>query len=133
MCLWGAGARNFFHQFHDVKLLCVSGGGGGVCNVIAIFVNSSSCVSGGGGLHFYQSFTWMCSNVCLRHDKPNKTSDFRLYTHSCSSEARGVHKGCRKGAKRVLEPAFQQKGVCVENPGKWTIPHKSENEPPKGA
>ena len=56
--------------------------GGGVCIVITIFLNSSSCVCGGGELHFYQTFTWMCSNVGPQHDMPNQTSDFRLYTHS---------------------------------------------------
>ena len=59
---------------------------GGVCTVITIFLNSSSCVCVGGGgaalLHFYQTFAWMCSNVGPQHDMPNQTSDFRLYTHS---------------------------------------------------
>ena len=42
-------------------------------------------------------------------------------------------KGCNKGAQRVLEPPFQQKGGGVENPAKRTVSDKSENQPPKGA
>ena len=83
MCLWGAGILHFYHHFGDVKLLCVSGGGGGVLHCYHLFPELKFlCVWGGGGLHFYHTFTWMCSNVGLRHDMPNQTSDFRLYTHS---------------------------------------------------
>ena len=81
----GGGVLHFYPHF-PVKLLCVLGGGG-VCFVITIFPNSSSCVCGGGGaalLHFYETFAWMCSNVGPQHDMPNQTSDFILYTHSCS-------------------------------------------------
>ena len=74
----GGGVMYFYPHF-PVKLLCVLGG---VCTVITIFLNLSSCVFGGGGLHLYQTFTWMCSNVGPQHNMPNKTSDFRLYTHS---------------------------------------------------
>ena len=80
----GGGVLHFYPHF-PVKLLCVFGGGG-VCTVITIFLNPSSCVCvwGGGAalLHFYQTFAWMCSNVGPQHDMPNQTSDFRLYTHS---------------------------------------------------
>ena len=47
--------------------------------------------------------------------------------------AQRAHKGCKKGAERVLEPTFQQKGGGVENPAKRTVSDKSENQPPKGA
>ena len=40
------------------------------------------CVYGEGGLHFYQTFPWMCFNLGPRHDMPNQTSDFTLYTDS---------------------------------------------------
>ena len=65
-------------------------GGGGVCTVITIFLNSSSCVCGGGVAHLYQTFTWMCSNVGPQHDMPNQTSDFRLYTHSWGGVGRAL-------------------------------------------
>ena len=73
------GVLHLYPHF-PVKLLCVLGGG--VYTVITIFLNPSSCVCVGGGAHFYQTFTWMCSNVDPQHDMPNQTSDFRLYTHS---------------------------------------------------
>ena len=43
-----------------------------------------------------------------------------------------AHKGCEKGAARVLEPPFQQKGGGCRKSGK-TVSDKSENQPPKGA
>ena len=83
----GGGVLHLYPHF-PMKLLCVLGGGLHCDNHFPEL--KFLCVCGGAGaalLHFYQTFAWMCSNVGPQHDMPNRTLDFRLYTHSCSSHA----------------------------------------------
>ena len=81
MWSWGARVLHFCHH-SPLKLLCVSRGGGGGLHCYHHFPELKFLCVCGGGVHFYQTFTWMCSNVGLRHNMLNQTSDFRLYTHS---------------------------------------------------
>ena len=76
----GAGVLHLYHHFL-VKLLCVLERG---LHCYHHFPELKFLWGGGGGgLHFYRTFTWMCCNVGPQHDMPNQTSDVRLYTHSC--------------------------------------------------
>ena len=99
MCLWGGGGLHCYHHFPELKFLCVLGGGG--------------------RLHFYRTFTWMCSNVGLRHDMPNQTSDFRLYTHSWSAITAGVGLGSLLNPTSLtLRPVAKQLKYNG-NPRRW--------------
>ena len=98
-----------FYDHLPVKLLCVLGG---ACTVITIFLNSSSCVWGG-GVHFSQTFSWMCSNVGPQHDMPKPTSDFKLYTHSWWKNQRWILANQVTGACRLCAARFTRSARCL--------------------